>query len=216
MAEDLDLEYLAELERNAKEEIDAHREWLIENPDEQDGGAEEIPVHPDVLLSLIAAARSAVSAERPGLDEPVAWRYRTQRSDGQWSMWTVASEDPTEDGWSGGFEVRKLYEHPAPVKADIAGEDPFASLPRFMDAVPATPEGPKGEDSPQGLGQDQCGSRDDLTANATAPLAKGDDVPAGYRALPDGVRCRCIKLWRGASGQHYCCRSLTKDKTNAG
>lgn len=33
--------------------------------------------------------------------------------------------------------------------------------------------------------------------------------PAGYSKLPDGVRCRCVRLW--ADGEsHYCC-NLTRD-----
>ena len=118
MAEDLDLEYLAELESDAKEEIDAHHEWLIENPDEQDGGAEEIPVHPDVLLSLIAAARSAVSAERPGREDIFHTVKRAIQNEvaagdygkllGVHQAATVAADD-----------ILALFTYPAPVKADM-------------------------------------------------------------------------------------------------
>lgn len=31
--------------------------------------------------------------------------------------------------------------------------------------------------------------------------------PAGYRKLPDGTRCRCIRLWQDGVGGFYCCRS---------
>ncbi len=31
--------------------------------------------------------------------------------------------------------------------------------------------------------------------------------PAGYRKLPEGTRCRCIRLWQDGVGGFYCCRS---------
>jgi len=34
-----------------------------------------------------------------------------------------------------------------------------------------------------------------------------DTPPAGYRKLPDGTRCRCIRLWQDGVGGFYCCRS---------
>lgn len=46
-----------------------------------------------------------------------------------------------------------------------------------------------------------------IPAPATAALANNpDNPPEGFRRLPAGVRCRCIRMWRGASGNHYCCR----------
>lgn len=30
--------------------------------------------------------------------------------------------------------------------------------------------------------------------------------PANYERLPDGVRCRCINLWRDADGSYWCCK----------
>ncbi len=46
-------------------------------------------------------------------------------------------------------------------------------------------------------------------APATAALATNpDNPPEGFRRLPPGIRCRCIRLWRGASGDHYCCRPV--------
>lgn len=31
------------------------------------------------------------------------------------------------------------------------------------------------------------------------------EAPEGYRKLPVGVSCRCIKLWQGADGTRWCC-----------
>lgn len=44
-----------ELAKEAREELDAHHEWLCDNPDEQDPGPEEIYVHPARLLQIMAA-----------------------------------------------------------------------------------------------------------------------------------------------------------------
>lgn len=34
--------------------------------------------------------------------------------------------------------------------------------------------------------------------------------PEGYSKLPDGVRCRCLKLWLDPDGIFWCCRSEAK------
>lgn len=62
----------------------------------------------DVTEQLAAAWNRRAKPEC----EPVAWRYRTQRSDGQWSAWVVTSEDPSKDGWAGGYEAIPLYTSP--------------------------------------------------------------------------------------------------------
>lgn len=36
------------------------------------------------------------------------------------------------------------------------------------------------------------------------------DVPTGYRPLPEGIRCRCIKLAVDANGVYYCCNTWSK------
>jgi hypothetical protein len=53
----------------------------------------------------------------------------------------------------------------------------------------------------------ETGSR----ADASSPQAvstEGFDpariIPAGYSRLPDGVRCRCIRLWTDGE-RYYCC-----------
>lgn len=33
-------------------------------------------------------------------------------------------------------------------------------------------------------------------------------VPSGYKKLPSGVRCRCIRLWRDPDGSHWCCKTI--------
>lgn len=30
-------------------------------------------------------------------------------------------------------------------------------------------------------------------------------IPVGYSKLPDGVVCKCFKMWREADGSHWCC-----------
>ncbi len=37
--------------------------------------------------------------------------------------------------------------------------------------------------------------------------------PAGYSKLPDGERCRCIKLWQGSDG-FYCCKPRASEMTD--
>jgi hypothetical protein len=40
------------------------------------------------------------------------------------------------------------------------------------------------------------------------------DPPDGYRKLTAGIRCRCMRLWRGRDGSHWCCRgNETASKT---
>lgn len=34
-------------------------------------------------------------------------------------------------------------------------------------------------------------------------------VPAGYSKLPDGVVCKCFKMWRATDGSHWCCLPRT-------
>ncbi len=38
----------------------------------------------------------------------------------------------------------------------------------------------------------------------------GNLPPLGYERLPEGVRCRCVNLWRDASGAHWCCAPNNK------
>lgn len=38
------------------------------------------------------------------------------------------------------------------------------------------------------------------------PRAKAGP-PAGYTRLPDGVMCKCFKLWSDGAGGHYCCKA---------
>lgn len=51
-------ETLAYLEKEARGELEGHNEWLIENDDQPDPGADEVGVPPTTLLKLIALARS--------------------------------------------------------------------------------------------------------------------------------------------------------------
>lgn len=106
----------------------------------------------------------AVSADRPGREEPVDIISALQ---GLMDLWHKQAADAEEKAKPLRLARRPewklhdtraallyrvasdlkltissaLHANPAPVKADTAGEDPFASLPRFMAAVPATPEG---------------------------------------------------------------------------
>lgn len=43
-----------------------------------------------------------------------------------------------------------------------------------------------------------------IFAKTSPPTEAPNPIPAGYKKLPDGVRCRCIKLFvHGA--EYYCC-----------
>lgn len=54
-----------------------------------------------------------------------------------------------------------------------------------------------------------------LAGDETAPIEKpiddvvvrSGDAPPGYRRLPDGARCRCIKMHIRPDGVGFCCRS---------
>jgi hypothetical protein len=59
-------ETLTYLEKEARAEIDGHNEWLIENDDQPDPGADEVGVHPKTLLKLLAIARSTPTLSAPG------------------------------------------------------------------------------------------------------------------------------------------------------
>lgn len=45
------------------------------------------------------------------------------------------------------------------------------------------------------------------------PVPNEDTPPDGYGPLRDGVRCRCIRMWQGASGRLYCCRPPSSSNT---
>ena len=106
MAEELKPAYLAELERDAREELDAHHQWLVDNPEEQDPGPEEIGVDPGVLLTLIAAARRVPAVEA----EPVAWRWRYPNT--AWE--TVFERKAWFDDGDERLIVEPLYTAPPP------------------------------------------------------------------------------------------------------
>lgn len=38
------------------------------------------------------------------------------------------------------------------------------------------------------------------------PQPEPSTLPPGYGWLPDGMRCRCIKLWQDGKGNYACCR----------
>jgi len=50
-------ETLDYLEKEARTELDDHNEWLIENDEQPDPGPDEVGVHPETLLKLVALAR---------------------------------------------------------------------------------------------------------------------------------------------------------------
>lgn len=52
------------LKTDAQDELEAHAEWLAENPDEQDPGPEGIDVSPRTLLAILSAL--ATSEARRG------------------------------------------------------------------------------------------------------------------------------------------------------
>jgi len=92
------------------------------------GGAFDLG--PDSVAMSIAL-RSAVSAERPGLGEPVAWTTGTEI----WFPTKHVSETVTKltrDAQPEYGFVHPLFTHPAPVKADTAGEGWSEALARLQ------------------------------------------------------------------------------------
>jgi hypothetical protein len=74
------------------------------------------------LHCLPCAVEGLLAARRPE-QEPVAWRYRTKNSAGNWSMWCVTSEKPYSDIYE--YEAIPLYATPQA----SAPQDPVSGFP---------------------------------------------------------------------------------------
>lgn len=40
-------------------------------------------------------------------------------------------------------------------------------------------------------------------------VATSVEPPAGFRKLPDDIRCRCIRLWKHPDSSYWCCNPKT-------
>ena len=79
------------LKTDAQDELEAHAEWLAENPDEQDPGPDGIDVSPRTLLTILSAL--ATSEARRGelenaLEAVAAWDTAIARDwNDRWPQW---------------------------------------------------------------------------------------------------------------------------------
>lgn len=60
-ANGLSVACLDELERDAKDQFEAHHEWLLENPEQPDTSPDAVDLSPGTLLKLIAVVRAALA-----------------------------------------------------------------------------------------------------------------------------------------------------------
>lgn len=86
----------------------------------QTGGTPKAP------CALCEADRLAASVPSTTPQKPIAWRYRTQNSIFQWSMWTVVSEHPGPSEYT--QEIVPLYEHHASTASATRERAALASI----------------------------------------------------------------------------------------
>lgn len=73
------IEALTDHVREAHDEVEAHRTWLIEHPDEQDPGVDWVPVHPDTLITLDGALTRFFAGPGPPSHFRPAFRRKPRR-----------------------------------------------------------------------------------------------------------------------------------------
>lgn len=151
------------------------------------------------ILSILAAAPSPPVVDKPGAGEAVAWRFRNVA--GGWTYLTTKPWFSDNGPEIGTDQKQALYTRPSPptgdgkpdrVGAGIAqeaidwlnagpnigqiGEGFIRRMASELLALPAGGEKSEGEKVARNTGNHLCGSRDEPTEDATAPLTKGERV----------------------------------------
>lgn len=151
----------------------------------------------EYISAALAEANEARSILQQAVLDRAAERDEANRQ--------IAERDEALKGFDDDFMTSETH-HPGYVLIPTAV---FERVRALLSTEPAG-GGEKADEGPCAI----CSDPDDdgpcpehRPAPATAALATNpDNPPEGFRRLPAGVRCRCIRLWRGASGDHYCCR----------
>lgn len=72
-----------------------------------------------------------------------------------------------------------------------------------------------GSPAPYAPGAVEIGDRIPTPEQPDKSMQRPNGPPAGYVALDEGVRCRCLRLRRDSAGIYWCCGGGTADKTAA-
>jgi len=112
LVKSLDLAFLADLEKEAHQELDAHQEWLNEHPDEPDPDVDWVGVDPKTLISMVAACRAL--AARGADHSPEAGTMVSGAGQGEAVSWPSACdgvEQPAFEAWAK-IQRFDMAEHP--------------------------------------------------------------------------------------------------------